>query len=350
MSRALNTAYTQQNNSGASAPFDAGKNKILNGDFNINQRSFTSITNNGYGHDRWLQVRTNGTVTYSTETFTLGSAPVAGYESKNFARQVVSGHTGSATDYAVLVQRIESVRILANQTAVVSFWAKAASGTPKVAVTLRQSFGTGGSPSSDVDTHAGQVTLSTSWARYSVKVTIPSIAGKTLGTANDDQLALYFFTSAGSNYNSITGSLGYQNNTFDIWGVQLEAGSVATPFSTATGNPASELAACQRYYWRNTPSAGGAQYWAQGRTTSVADCLIQFPVTMRANPSAVEYGGTWSLTDPNVNSYSMSSIAFVNATTYNSLIQVTTSVNLAQGKMYSLGHGANAYLGFSAEL
>lgn len=228
--------------------FVAGKNKIINGDFNINQRAFTSTTSNAYGFDRWLQVRTNGTVTYSTQSFTLGTAPVAGYEGRNFARQVVSGHTGSASDYAVIVQRIENVRTLAGQTATLSFWAKADTANLKVAIMVRQSFGTGGSPSADNDTYAGQATLTTSWARYSVTLSVPSINGKTIGSNNDDGLHIFFFTSAGSTYNSLTGSLGSQNGTFDFWGVQLEAGAVATPFTTATGTLQGELAACMRYY------------------------------------------------------------------------------------------------------
>jgi len=55
-------------------------------------------------------------------------------------------------------------------------------------------------------------------------------------------------TSMGSDYNARSSSLGLQNVTIDFWGIQLEAGSTATPFQTATGNPASELAACKYYF------------------------------------------------------------------------------------------------------
>jgi len=227
-------------------PFAAGKNKIINGDFNINQRAFTTTTSDAvFNFDRFYHRGSGGTCTVSAQTFTLGTAPVTGYEGKNFIRLVSSGQSGS-TDQLALEQRIESVRTLANEVTTVSFWAKAASGTPKIAIEINQNFGTGGSPSAGVTVYFGQVTLSTSWARYSATLTVPSISGKTLGTANDNFLSLKLFCSAGSSFDARTGTLGIQNNTFDFWGVQVEAGSVATAFQTATGTLQGELAAAQR--------------------------------------------------------------------------------------------------------
>jgi hypothetical protein len=266
------------------ANFAAGKNKIINGDFNINQRSFTSTTaDSTYGFDRWIVIRGGGTVTYSAQTFTLGAAPVAGYEAKNFARVQTTGQTATST-YTILQQRIEDVRTFAGQTVTVSFWAKANSGTPKVAVEMEQQFGSGGSPSSSVTAYAGQVTLSTSWARYSVTVAVPSISGKTLGTNNDSSLNLNLWISAGSDFNSRSGSLGIQTNTFDFWGVQAEAGSVATAFQTATGTLQGELAACQRYYYFSTQDISFS-----GNVTSGSGYfgLSTFPVTMRVAPTMV---------------------------------------------------------------
>jgi len=174
MTRAYNTATTQQNSGGAVPAFIAGKNAIINGDFAINQRGFTSTTTDAYGLDRWKQVQADGTSTYSAQKFTAGAAPVAGYEGRNFARVAISGQTlaGAAT---ILIQPIESVRTFAGQTVTISFWAKANSGTPAIAIELQQSFGTGGSPSSTVNTYAGKATISTSWARYSITGTVPSV-------------------------------------------------------------------------------------------------------------------------------------------------------------------------------
>ena len=266
----------------------AGKNKFINADFAINQRGFTSTTSsNTYGFDRWKSLQAGGTSTYSAQTFTLGAAPVAGYEAKNYARIVTSGQS-AASDYSTFDQVIESVRTFAGQTVTISFWAKAATGTPKIAVSASQNFGTGGSPSSVVITYGGQATLSTSWARYSVTMAIPSISGKTLGTtAGTDSLEILFWVSAGSNYNAYTGSMGIQNNTFDFWGAQIEYGSTATPFQLASGGtPQAELAMCQRYYYRQT-SASNYTYFGGGfaASTTQAKWLAKLPVTMRTSPS-----------------------------------------------------------------
>ena len=124
--------------------FVAGKNKIINGDFRINQRGFSSTTTNfTYGFDRWVLAASDGTTTYSAQTFTLGAAPVSGYEGTNFARIVSSGQTATSA-LSGLTQRIESVRTLAGQTATVSFWAKASTGTPNVVVWVNQNFGSDG--------------------------------------------------------------------------------------------------------------------------------------------------------------------------------------------------------------
>ena len=273
----------------------AGKNKIINGDFRINQRAFTSTTSSGaYTFDRWITAAVDGTSTFTAQTFTSGAAPVAGYEAQNFINVASTGQT-LASAITLLGQRIESVRTFAGQTASVSFWAKATSGTPKVAIELSQNFGSGGSPSAQVNTYAGQVTLSTSWARYSVSVAVPSISGKTLGTANDDQLRLSFWTSAGTDFNSRTGSLGIQTNTISFWGVQMEYGSKATPFQTATGTIQGELAACQRYYvaW-NTGSEVSDARIAMGlaSSTTSAGFAIPLPVQMRVAPTTIDWTNT----------------------------------------------------------
>jgi len=175
--------------------YSAGKNKIINGDFAINQRAFTSTTTSStYGFDRWFIGFVGGTVTYSTETFTLGTAPVVGYEATNFARVVTASQSANG-DFAYLQQRIESVRTFAGQTVTVSFWAKASTGTPNVGVVLEQQFGTGGS--SPVVTSGGTIAITTSWARYSKTITVPSIAGKTVGTGKV-ALNLGLMTSVGT--------------------------------------------------------------------------------------------------------------------------------------------------------
>jgi hypothetical protein len=271
--------------------YAAGKNKIINGDFNINQRSFSSTTTDGtYGFDRWAGLFAGGTTTYSAQTFTAGTAPVAGYEAKNYARIVTTSQ--SANDhFASLTQKIEDVRNFAGQTVTFSFWAKAATGTPNIGVAFSQFFGFGGSPSAEVITSTSVKTITSSWARYSFTVAVPSLSGKTVGTnANTSFIQAWIFTSAGTTISALGyPTVGLQNVTIDIWGVQVEDGSVATAFQTATGTLQGELAACQRYYYRNTDPAG-VEYMATGQamSTTIVDNLFTVPVTMRTDPTTLE--------------------------------------------------------------
>jgi hypothetical protein len=336
------------------ANWAAGKNKIINGDFNINQRAFTSTTTSGpYTFDRWKTSASGGTVTWSAQAFTPGAAPVAGYESKNFMRIATTGQSGSS-EWSMITQSIEDVRILAGQTATISFWAKAASGTPKVAVEVQQSFGSGGSPSSNTFTYGGQATISTSWARYSVTFTVPSISGKTIGTTeNTSYLFLALWASAGSALNARTGSIGIQNNTIDFWGVQVEAGSVATAFQTATGTIQGELAACQRYYIRYQ---GGDTYIpiANGSTgtTSALYANIYFPVEMRTKPSSIEYLSI-EATDGNA-SFTGGTLTMSVGSISQKVVMLlyTKSAAFVQYRPYILqgSNSASAYVGFNAEL
>ena len=332
--------------------WNTGKNAILNSDFSINQRAFTSTTTTGtYGFDRWVLICSGGTNTYSAQTFTLGSAPVAGYESANYARVISSGQSAT-TSSTILRQNIESVRTFANTTVTVSFWARASAGTPKVAVELTQSFGSGGSPSADVNTYAGQVTLSTAWTRFSVTVAVPSISGKTIGTtANTSSLILNLWTSAGSDFNSRTGSLGIQSTTIDFWGVQIERGSAATTFTIATGTIEEELAACQRYYWRNSAGSAGQTYAVgQNLTTTLTAYAIQHPVVMRVPVTSVDYS-TLAVLDVNGNNVAVTAMTILGAGTLTSYVRSTVAAGLVAGNAGTLSANNNtaAYLGLSAE-
>ena len=281
---------------GSSALLPAGlgfRNLIINGGFDINQRGFTSTTSNGdFGFDRWRLYAGNGTTTYSAQTFTPGN-PISGQEPKNFARIVTTGQTLSSAN-SLLSQRVEGVRTAAGQTVVISFWAKSGSGTPSIAVELSQVFGSGGSAT--VNTVAGKVAITTSWAKYQMSTTLPSISGKTIGT--NDNLNVQLWVSAGSDFNSETNSLGIQSNTFDIWGVQLEQNYQPTPFEQRPIGV--ELQLCQRYYEKSylpntVPGsdayAGCIQSSGAGNTdtTSYIGHPIRYVVTKRAIPTLTVY-------------------------------------------------------------
>jgi hypothetical protein len=293
MTRARDIADQQDNLGGAVAPFVAGKNKIINGDFGVNQRFFSSTTTaNVYGFDRWSAYFEGGTVTYSAQNFTVGAAPVAGYEGKSFMRLATTGQSASGNSTRAY-QKIEDVRTFAGQTVTVSFWAKASSGTPFVGVNFIQDFGTGGSPSGAAEGLGSAVTISTSWARYSVTRTVASISGKTIGTTTPGSLNLGLWTSAGSAFASaLPGFSALQNVDIDIWGVQVEAGSAATPFQTATGTIQGELAACHRYYYQIGPGAAYASFGIGGfhpASTSFM-FIVNTPVVMRTVPTFTTVG------------------------------------------------------------
>jgi hypothetical protein len=332
--------------------YAAAKNKLINADFRINQRQFTSTTTTAtYGFDRWVMTYTDGTVTYSAQTFTPGTAPVAGYEAANFARVETTGQTATNAN-ALFRQRIEDVRtVTPGNNWTVSFWAKAASGAPKVYVELEQSFGTGGSPSSNVVITGSQVTLSTSWARYSVTIAVPSISGKTIGTTTSGNVNLNLWVSAGTDNNARTGSLGIQTNTFDFWGGQVEAGSVATAFQTATGTLQGELAACQRYYFRNT---GALIYLGSGGIAgSTTQCYVQVkhPTTMRVSPTVLD--SSLLLLQIITGSTNVTSASISSATPDLTLILANVASGLTattQSYMLMTQNTATAHLGLSAEL
>jgi hypothetical protein len=325
----------------------AGKNKIINGDFRINQRAFTSNTASGYGFDRWITFFADGTNTYTPQTFTPGAAPIAGYEGTNFARLVSTGQTLSSAG-TWLRQFIEDVRSFAGQTVTVSFFAKAATGTPKIAIEFAQVFGSGGS--ANVNTYAGQATLSTSWARYSLTVAIPSVSGKTIGAGS--ALALNMMLSAGSDFNARSGSLGIQSNTFDIWGVQVEYGAKATPFQTATGTIQGELAACQRYYYRTT-SSSAATFSTVGGASSTTNAFVQvrMPQTMRTTPSTIDWTTLQLFILNTVGQIAVTNIAYSVGNENTVEVAATVASGLTSGQIVNIrGNGAGAFLGFSAEL
>lgn len=331
--------------------FVAGKNKIINGDFGINQRSFTSSTTSGiYTFDRWLTQFVDGTSTCSAETFTVGTAPVAGYESINFLRLVSTGQT-AASSQTRIQQLIEDVRTFAGQTVTVSFWAKASTGTPNVAINLQQNFGSGGSTA--VEVTGQKFAITSSWVRYSKTFSIPSISGKTIGTSN--LLRLNLWTSAGTDFAVRTDSLGIQSVTIDFWGVQVEAGSNLTAFQTATGTIQGELAACQRYYYRVTAAAIGNRAGSGfNGTTTLANVIVPFMQQMRTAPSTIETTGTaadYSVNSPAGNIAASAVPAYGVSDEEQAVMQVSVASGLTAGDGCMLRFAtAGAYLGFSAEL
>ena len=321
----------------------AGKNKVINGNFSNWQRgtTFNATADGAYTADRYLiAYNGGGTRNITQQTFTPATAPVAGYEGQYFLRydQTVAGSGATANRFA---QRIEDVRTFAGQTATLSFWAKAAANTTLPSISAIQSFGSGGSGGVSTSV-ATSVAVTTSWQRFTYTVSVPSISGKTLGTGS--YLEIRFELPINATF------------TFDTWGWQLEYGSKATPFQTATGTIQGELAACQRYYYRIVGVDGHTFGAGQCFSTTNAGIIVAFPVTMRIRPTALEQSGVAG--EYRILNASGTGVACTSVPAYYPGSQASASVSMTIGSGLVAGNATTgayhtatqAYLGWSAEL
>jgi hypothetical protein len=280
---------------------DVGRNRFHNPVLRICQRGSGSWTaNNAYTSDRWiLGVGGTDSNTVTVQTATDADRAAVGDEQVENLLQSVFGGSSTASCLSAVSQRMEHLRRFSNKTVTISFWAKASSGTPKIGVGVQQFFGAGGTPSSTVNANIGVTgPLSTTWTRYSVTGTIPSVSGKTFGsTLGTDWLSVDFFLScpsANTTFYSESGSLGVQSGTVQFWGMQFEVGSVITPLDIP--DIMLDIANCQRFY----QTGQFTQYGYQGAGAAVGGTW-PFPVLMRAAPTVV----TTTVSNTNVSAYTV---------------------------------------------
>lgn len=323
---------------GAATPLSP--NVIINGAFDIWQRgtSFTNPTSFGYTVDRWRPGYDGSGATriLSQQAHPLGISATIGQERAYFHRyaQTVAGSGGT---YNIFQQTIEDVRTFAGQVITISFYAKAASAFTIPGLTFVQGFGVGGSTQVENNVTTN-ISLTTNWQRYIYTYSVPSISGKTLGPSS----------VAAINFNLPLNSV----FTFDLDGVQVEAGSIATPFRRNANSLQGELAACQRYYQRLT-SPGGYLIVCSGFANNSGFFLSRpLPVTLRA-PATSIVGSGLSLYNWASGSYTSLSGINIDAGT-NSVNEAGFSVtgSLSSGTFYRLQANANtaAYFEVSAEL
>ena len=256
---------------------NTGRNLLHNPLFNVAQRGVGPFTAQGYTLDRWYVAATLDAINVSQQPVNDANRAQIGDESaESYMGMTFTGNAG-ASAFSTIYQPIEDVRRLGGKTVTVSFYAQASSAL-KLGVSLSQNFGVGGSPSAIVNITAQNVTLSTIYTRYSLTFALPSTAGKTLGTSRGDNTALFFWFSSGATNNAQAGNIGVQSGTINIWGVQLEVGSVATPLEKP--DPQQDLAKAQRFY--QLASLIAANYGVAGSAAQVSNLL---PVVMRGNPT-----------------------------------------------------------------
>jgi hypothetical protein len=263
--------------------FLPNRNRIINGAFDVWQRGGGGFiaTDGMYTADQWRYAQTGagGTHTVTRVDQPTGSTLIGGMNPRYYLR-LSNTVIGSATAQ-IIGQRIEDVRTLAGEQCTLSAWIKGTA--TSITAKAVQNFGTGGSPSSAVTTTLGTATPTTSWVRLHVHFTMPSLSGKTIGSAENSFVEIQFDCGA---------SLG----TLDLWGVQLEQNTTQTAFERESIQQT--IAKCQRYYEKSynlntvagTITNDGA-FVCYGSTdgSSAIGYIINFQVAKRTNSYAITY-------------------------------------------------------------
>lgn len=196
-------------------------NKLINSDFSMWQRGTSLSAASGYQADGWAArfISIASTAIFERVAFPLTDS-IGRHTPQYFAR-IQASSAGSGTKGS-LEQRIPDVRTYAGQTISVLFYLKRSSFTPaNIAVDLEQNFGSGGSTS--VFVTPVTVAITDNWVACKATFTVPSVAGKTIGT--NSYLALNFWFSGDASVNSRTNNLPNQNIHMDIANVHIVAGN-----------------------------------------------------------------------------------------------------------------------------
>jgi hypothetical protein len=343
MARSRNTADTQTASGGPVSPNIAGKNAIINGGMDIWQRGTSAAGDYPtYLADRWMNYRAVAGSTFSRQvTGDTTNLPFIQYCQR---LQRNSGNT--ATNDIIISQSMESVNSipLAGKTVIMSFYARAGSNLSSSGSTMFAGIFSGtGTDQNFIAGYTGNATvinqsktLTTTWQRFTVTGTVGATA-----TEIGVQLG---FTPTGT---------ASTNDYVEITGVQLEVGSVATPFSRAGGTIQGELAACQRYY----------QLWVNGNSQVIGNgCYINgtqfnaalsFLVEMRTAPtlSIVTGNNYYKIANASVGTDFINSIT-LDMTTSRTLNYYNASeagATQGQGGVLSTNNAA-AFVAFQAEL
>jgi hypothetical protein len=362
MTNAVNIAQSGSNN----VTF---RNKIINGACVIDQRNNGSaVTANGaYPIDRfYIEYSMDGAYSAVRDT----TAPTGFINSLKFTTTTADASL-SASQYIVCAQPIEGLNCTDLN------WGAAAASAGQTAQPVTLSFWT---RSSLTGTFGGSLKNSGSSRSYPFSYTISSantweqksitIAGDTSGTwltTNGLGINLLFSLGAGSNFVGTAGAwaganyltstgatsvIGTLNATWAVTGVQLEAGTTASPFEYRQYG--TELALCQRYCWVTSNSSGDGTAFGNGYVYSSGGARIQvsYPVTMRSKPTLTASAyTTWQLASTASSTLTSGGVT-LNGSTLNMANLDCPSSGLTGGYAIILRDysTASANLQFSAEL
>jgi hypothetical protein len=252
------------------------RNKIINGNFDTWQRG-TSFNNPTalYIADRW-SIDVDNTSASWTIAKATALQDVADQGTTGILRFAVST-VGSMT-YADIGQKIENVGTLQNQIATISCYHRFGTTAKSIYMYIEQGFGTGGSASVQtqvIPLQTGSTLIG--FTKLSGTITVPSIAGKTIGANSYLRVVIRIFTPSANDY-------------CDITKVQVEPGGASTPFETRPIGL--ELALCQRYY---EITGGGTTAESASFVPTRADFAavnIRYQVTKRAVPTVTIYASS----------------------------------------------------------
>lgn len=275
----------------ANAANNVGRNLIHNALFNVVQRGTGPWTVAGYTVDRWqANFATDAVSFFQNIIGDVGRATIGDDAAYNYLGNTFTGNAAAGAFNHVL-HKVENVTRLGGKTVTISFWALATAGTPKLGVSLDQFFGTGGSPSATVQGSGTAVTLSTTWTRYSVTLSLATVVGKVLGTANDHFTALILWYSSGATNATRSGNVGVQSGQIHLWGVQLEVGTQATPLDYG-GTPQQQFAECQRFYQASYGAVAGDYAFNAWAASAWMTASFTFSPIMRAVPTIARATGS----------------------------------------------------------
>jgi hypothetical protein len=320
------------------------KNRIINGDMGIWQRgtSFAnpSVGGSFYTADRWGVNRagdlSGATVSQSTDV-------PSGFQ-YSLKLQRTAGNTSTAGMYLFNSNETANTLDLAGQSVTISFWVKTGANYSGGALSVQGYWGTGTDQRVYVYTgstafiNTTQVITST-WTRYSFTGSV--------GASSTEVGFQLFWTP--------TGTAGADDSIY-VTGCQLELGVSPTSFDFLSVG--TELALCQRYYYRVTPGASTKMLSGGGLATgtTAGSGFITFPVTMRTSPTALEQSGTashYAFLTATGGIVACSSVPTFNTTTdqYCALVTASVASGLVTGSSTVMfTNNAAGYLGWSAEL